>query len=66
MFTLTGDAFNALNHTNFTGVDNQMYTICKPNALCTPTGLTPTVNQLVFNKHFGVPIAASNSLLAQR
>jgi carboxypeptidase family protein len=65
-FILTADAFNALNHTNFTGVDTQVYTICAANAKCTPTGLTPTVNQLVFNSHFGVPTGSSNSLLAQR
>jgi hypothetical protein len=65
-FTLTADAFNALNHTNFTAVDNQIYTICSANAKCSATGLTPTVNQLVFNNHFGVPTSSSNSLLAQR
>ncbi len=65
-FTLTADAFNAFNHTNFTAVDNQIYTICGANARCSATGLTPTVNQLVFNNHFGVPTGSSNSLLAQR
>jgi hypothetical protein len=65
-FTLTADAFNALNHTNFTGVDTQIYTICAANAKCSATGSTPTVNQLVFNNHFGVPTGSSNSLLAQR
>jgi Carboxypeptidase regulatory-like domain/TonB dependent receptor len=65
-FTLTADAFNAFNHTNFTAVDNQIYTICAANAKCSATGLTPTVNQLVFNNHFGVPTQSSNSLLAQR
>jgi hypothetical protein len=65
-FTLTADAFNAFNHTNFTAVDNQIYTICAANAKCSATGLTPTVNQLVFNNHFGVPTGSSNSLLAQR
>jgi len=65
-FTLTADAFNVFNHTNFTAVDNQIYTICGANARCSATGLTPTVNQLVFNNHFGVPTGSSNSLLAQR
>ncbi|MCU1242642.1 MAG: Oar protein, partial [Candidatus Acidoferrum typicum] len=65
-FTLTADAFNALNHTNFTGVDTQLYTICSANAKCSATGATPTVNQLVFNNHFGIPTASSNSILAQR
>jgi hypothetical protein len=65
-FTLTADAFNALNHTNFTSVDTQIYTICAANAKCSATGSTPTVNQLVFNNHFGVPTGSFNSLLAQR
>jgi hypothetical protein len=65
-FTLTADAFNALNHTNFTGVDTQLYTICGANKKCSVTGLTPTVNQLVFHSSFGVPTASSNSILAQR
>jgi hypothetical protein len=65
-FTLTADAFNALNHTNFTSVDTQIYTICAANAKCSATGLTPTANQLVFNNHFGVPTGSFNSLLAQR
>jgi hypothetical protein len=65
-FTLMADAFNALNHTNFTSVDTQIYTICAANAKCSPTGATPKVNQLVFNNHFGVPTQSSNSILAQR
>ncbi len=65
-FTLTADAFNALNHTNFTSVDNQLYTICAAKVKCSVTGLTPTVNQLVFHSPFGVPIQSSNSILAQR
>jgi hypothetical protein len=65
-FTLTADAFNALNHTNFTAVDTQIYTICAAKAKCSATGLTPTVNQLVFNNHFGVPTNSANSILAQR
>lgn len=65
-FTLTADAFNALNHTNFTSVDTQAFTICAANSRCSATGQTPKVNQLVFNSHFGVPTASSNSLLAQR
>ena len=65
-FTLTGDAFNAFNHTNFTAVDTQAFTICGASAKCSATGLTPKVNQLVFNSHFGVPINSANSLLAQR
>ncbi|HXN51308.1 MAG TPA: TonB-dependent receptor [Candidatus Acidoferrum sp.] len=65
-FTLTADAFNALNRTNFTALDNQIYTICAANAKCSVTGLTPTVNQLLFNSHFGIPTSSSNSLLAQR
>lgn len=50
--TLSGDAFNLFNHTNFTAVDTQMYTT---------SGAT-----LVFNPHFGVPTQSSNSLIAQR
>jgi hypothetical protein len=50
--TLIGDAFNLFNHTNFTAVDSQMYTI---------SGST-----LIFNNHFGVPTASSNTLTAQR
>jgi hypothetical protein len=65
-FILTGDAFNAFNHTNFTSVDTQIYTICAANAKCSVTGLTPTVNQLVFHSRFGTPTASSNSILAQR
>jgi hypothetical protein len=51
-FTLTGDAFNLFNHTNFTAVDNQIYTIVG--------------SALNFNSHFGVPTSSSNSILAQR
>jgi hypothetical protein len=65
-FTLTADAFNAFNHTNFTSVDTQIYTVCPANAKCSATGATPKVNQLVFNSHFGVPTQSSNSILAQR
>jgi Carboxypeptidase regulatory-like domain/TonB dependent receptor len=65
-FTLTADAFNAFNHTNFTSVDTQIYTVCSANAKCSATGATPKVNQLVFNNHFGVPTQSSNSILAQR
>jgi hypothetical protein len=65
-FTLTADAFNAFNHTNFTTVDNQLYTICAAKLKCSVTGLTPTVNQLVFHSPFGLPTQSSNSLLAQR
>jgi TonB dependent receptor len=50
--TLSGDAFNLFNHTNFTAVDTQMYTT---------SGAT-----LLFNPHFGVPTQSSNSLIAQR
>jgi len=63
---LSGDAFNLLNHNNVTGVDTQMYTICAANATCSSLGSKPTVNTLVFNPHFGVPIASSNTLIAQR
>jgi outer membrane receptor protein involved in Fe transport len=67
-FTVSGDAFNLFNHTNFTAVDTQMYTTgtaCLPaGSTCpTPTPLTPT---LTFNPHFGVPTQSSNSLIAQR
>ena len=67
-FTLTGDAFNLLNHTNFTGVDTQIYTTgtaCLPagSACPNPTSFTPT---LTFNSHFGVPTQSSNSIIAQR
>jgi outer membrane receptor protein involved in Fe transport len=50
--TLSGDAFNLFNHTNFTSVDTQMYTIAG--------------SALNFNLHFGVPIQSSNSLIGQR
>jgi hypothetical protein len=63
---LSGDAFNLFNHTNFTGVDTQMYTICGANVTCSSTGTIPTANELVFNPHFGVPTSSSNSLIAQR
>jgi len=49
---LSGDAFNLFNHNNVTAVDTQMYTISGTN--------------LVFNPHFGVPTASSNTLIAQR
>jgi len=67
-FTLTGDAFNLFNHTNFTGVDTQIYTTgtaCLPagSACPNPTSFTPT---LTFNSHFGVPTQSSNSIIAQR
>jgi hypothetical protein len=65
-FTLTADAFNALNHTNFTGVDTQIYTIgtiCPAGSTCPPTAKIPA---LLFNNHFGVPTSSSNSILAQR
>jgi len=65
-FMLTADAFNVLNHTNFTTVDNQLYTVCAAKQKCPVTGLTPTVNQLVFHSPFGLPTQSSNSLLAQR
>lgn len=66
--TLTGDAFNLFNHTNFTAVDTQMYTTgtaCLPaGSTCpNPTPLSPV---LTFNPHFGVPTQSSNSLIAQR
>lgn len=64
--TLSGDAFNLFNHNNVTGVDTQMFTICAANATCSATGTKPTSNSLVFNPHFGVPTASSNSLIAQR
>lgn len=51
-FTLTGDAFNLFNHTNFTSVDTQMYSI--------------TGTSLTFNPHFGVPTQAGNSLIGPR
>jgi Carboxypeptidase regulatory-like domain/TonB dependent receptor len=51
-FTLTGDAFNLLNHTNFTSVDTQMYSIAGAS--------------LTFNPHFGVPTQAGNSLIGPR
>jgi hypothetical protein len=51
-FTLSGDAFNLLNHNNVTGVDTQMYSVSGTN--------------LNFNLHFGVPTQSSNSLIAQR
>jgi outer membrane receptor protein involved in Fe transport len=63
---LSGDAFNLFNHNNVTGVDTQMYTICAAGATCTSLGSKPTVNTLVFNPHFGVPTASSNTLIAQR
>jgi Carboxypeptidase regulatory-like domain/TonB dependent receptor len=65
-FTLTGDAFNLFNHRNITGVDTQNYTVCAANVTCSVTGLTPTVNQLVFHPTFGVPTGAQNSLIGPR
>ncbi|HYL86548.1 MAG TPA: TonB-dependent receptor [Candidatus Angelobacter sp.] len=65
--TLTGDAFNLFNHTNFTSVDTQMYTAsstCPAGQTC--PNPTPFVNTLTFNPHFGVPTQSSNSLIAQR
>jgi hypothetical protein len=63
---LSGDAFNLFNHTNFTGVDTQMYTICAAGPTCASTGLPASTNELAFNPHFGVPTSSSNSLIAQR
>ncbi len=65
-FTITGDAFNLFNHTNITGVDTQIYTVCPANMRCSVTGLTPIVNQLVFHPTFGAPTAAQNSLIGPR
>jgi outer membrane receptor protein involved in Fe transport len=64
--TLSGDAFNLFNHNNVTSVNTTMFTICAANANCTPLGAKPTVNSLVFNPKFGVPIGSSNTLIAQR
>ena len=50
--TLTGDAFNAFNHVNYTSVNTLMYTI--------------SGTSLVFNPSFGVPTQSSNSLIGQR
>jgi len=43
-----------------------MYTLCAASVVCSATGHKPTVNQLVFNNHFGVPRASSNTLISQR
>ena len=51
---------------NFTAVDTQMYTLCAASVVCSATGHKPTVNQLVFNNHFGLPRASSNTLISQR
>jgi len=59
--TLTGDAFNALNHVNYTAVDTQMYTIVTSGAPC--AAASPCLS---FNPHFGVPTQSSNSLIGQR
>jgi hypothetical protein len=64
--TLSGDAFNLFNHNNVTSVNTTMFTICAAKANCTPLGAKPTVNSLVFNPKFGVPIGSSNTLIAQR
>ncbi len=64
--TLSGDAFNLLNHNNVTAVNTTMFTICAANANCTPLGAKPPVNSLVFNPKFGVPTQSSNTLTAQR
>jgi hypothetical protein len=57
-FTLTADAFNALNHTNFTGVNTLMYSI---------SGTTLQFQDGASGRSlFGLPTQSSNSILAQR
>jgi outer membrane receptor protein involved in Fe transport len=65
-FTLSGDAFNLLNHNNITAVNATMYTICAPGSFCSALGAKPTSPTLAFNPRFGVPTQSSNSLTAQR
>jgi Carboxypeptidase regulatory-like domain len=57
-FTLTADAFNALNHTNFTAVNTTIYGISGKNLLFQDG--TPG------RSLFGLPTQSSNSILAQR
>jgi hypothetical protein len=59
---VTGDAFNAFNHVNYTAVDTQIYTINNTAATCG----TAALPCLTFNPHFGVPTQSSNSLIGQR
>jgi TonB dependent receptor len=57
-FTLTADAFNALNHTNFTAVNTLMYAI---------SGTTLQFQDGASGRSlFGLPTQSSNSILAQR
>jgi len=57
-FTLTADAFNAFNHTNFTGVNTLMYAI---------SGSTLQFQDGASGRSlFGLPTQSSNSILAQR
>ncbi|MGB7847826.1 MAG: TonB-dependent receptor [Candidatus Acidiferrum sp.] len=60
--TLLGDAFNLFNHTNFTSVDTQMYSIVTSGGAPCSTA-SPCLS---FNPHFGVPTQSSNSLIGQR
>jgi hypothetical protein len=64
--TLSGDAFNLLNHNNVTAVNTTMFTVCAPNAFCSALGVKPTSPTLAYNPRFGVPTQSSNSLIAQR
>ncbi len=57
-FTLTADAFNALNHTNFTSVNNTAYNI---------SGKTLQFQDGAPGRSlFGLPTQSSNSIIAQR
>jgi TonB-dependent receptor-like protein len=56
-FTITGDAFNALNHNNITSVNTLGYAI---------SGTTLQFQDGKAGTLFGLPTQSSNSLLAQR
>jgi hypothetical protein len=57
-FTLTADAFNALNHTNFTSVSNTVYAI---------SGKTLQFQDGAPGRSlFKLPTQSSNSIIAQR
>jgi hypothetical protein len=57
-FTLTADAFNALNHTNITGVNTTIYSISGKNLQFQDGAPGRSL--------FGLPTQSGNSLLAQR
>jgi len=59
-FTLSGDAFNLLNHVNVTGISTQIFSI-SGNNLTFQNG-APGTN----TTRFAIPTASSNNLFAQR